>query len=257
MSGSRCAAPEAGVRDGATDGARTMSAAGVDVPILALDEATAALVEATAAIAACDEETMRRALRLAHERAPAEWVEEVILQSYLFAGLPRALNAMRLWRSVSGVGAPDADAERDSGEQEWLERGEATCAVVYGPFYESLRVNIAALHPAFARWMVTEGYGKVLGRPALDLRRRELCVMAACAAAQQDRQLHSHLHGALHVGATAAEVEEALAIALRTAAPVLAPDAPRRYAQLWGKVAGKHDAAGAAGARSATNDGGS
>ena len=37
---------------------------------------------------------------------PVPWVEEVILQSYLFAGFPRALNAAREWRRVSGVAAP-------------------------------------------------------------------------------------------------------------------------------------------------------
>jgi 4-carboxymuconolactone decarboxylase len=45
-----------------------------------------------------------------------------------------------------------------------------------------------------------EGYGKVLSRPGLDLARRELCIVSACAASGQERQLHSHLHGALNVG---------------------------------------------------------
>jgi len=40
----------------------------------------------------------------------------------------------------------------------------------------------------------------VLSRAGLDLGRRELCIIAACAAAGQDRQLHSHLHGALNAG---------------------------------------------------------
>jgi 4-carboxymuconolactone decarboxylase len=46
----------------------------------------------------------------------------------------------------------------------------------------------------------------VLSRPGLDLKRRELCIVAACAAAGQQRQLHSHLHGALNSGATPEEV---------------------------------------------------
>ncbi len=212
--------------------------------IVALDAATASLVSATAAIAAGDEETMREALRKALAEAPAEWVEETILQSYLFAGLPRALNAMRLWRAISGRPAPEVGEEDD--QDGWTARGEVVCAAVYGPFYDRLRVNISALHPALDRWMITEGYGKVLGRPALDIRRRELCVLAACAAAQQDRQLHSHLHGAMHVGATAAEVSEALELALDTVGPVLAADAPRRYRQLLGKVLAKHDESGGA-----------
>ena len=66
--------------------------------------------------------------------------------------------------------------------------------------YERLRENIRDLHPLLDDWMIVEGYGKVLSRPGLDLARRELCIVAACAAAAQDRQLHSHLHGALNVG---------------------------------------------------------
>jgi 4-carboxymuconolactone decarboxylase len=73
-----------------------------------------------------------------------------------------------------------------------------------------LRQNIRALHPALDAWMITDGYGKVLSRPGLDLKTRELCIVAACAASGQQRQLHSHLHGALNAGASTAEVEDAL-----------------------------------------------
>jgi len=110
--------------------------------------------------------------------------------------------------------------------------GEETCARVYGPFYERLRPNIQALHPALDAWMIVEGYGKVLGRPALPLAVRELCIVAVCAASRQERQLHSHLHGALHAGATPAEVGEALA----AVDDLLAPDDRAHAAQLWAHV---------------------
>jgi 4-carboxymuconolactone decarboxylase len=54
--------------------------------------------------------------------------------------------------------------------------------------------------------MIVDGYGKVLSRPGVDLRTRELCVVAACAVSGQQRQLHSHLHGALNAGASAGEI---------------------------------------------------
>jgi 4-carboxymuconolactone decarboxylase len=72
--------------------------------------------------------------------------------------------------------------------------------------YERLRVNIDELHPLLDAWMIEEGYGKVLSRPGLDLARRELCIVAACAASAQDRQLQSHLHGARNVGVPSAVV---------------------------------------------------
>lgn len=147
---------------------------------------------------------MERAAGLAHAVA----VDEVILQSYLFAGFPRALNAARIWRTVSGSTAPASDraAELGSGA-DWVAQGERTCQTVYGESYDMLRENIKALHPALDTWMITDGYGKILSRPQLDLRTRELCIVAACAASGQQRQLHSHLHGALNSGATVADVD--------------------------------------------------
>jgi 4-carboxymuconolactone decarboxylase len=176
-----------------------------------LDDATRALVRAAAIVATGDDRAVRAVLVDAARRVDPVWVEEMILQTYLFAGFPRALNAMREWRRVSGRRAPESDPGEDVAQvREWVRRGEDTCAAVYGPFYDKLRVNIRQLHPALDAWMIADGYGKVLGRGALDLARRELCVIAACVAAKQDRQLHSHLHGALHVGASPDAVSEAL-----------------------------------------------
>ena len=81
--------------------------------------------------------------------------------------------------------------------------------------------------------MIVEGYGKVLSRPGLDLMRRELCVVAACAASEQDRQLLSHLHGALHAGATPRQV----GAALDALDGICTADAVRRARMLWAKVA--------------------
>jgi 4-carboxymuconolactone decarboxylase len=68
--------------------------------------------------------------------------------------------------------------------------------------------------------MLVEGYGKVLGRPGLSLRRRELCIVAMLArqGRRVERQLYSHLRGALNAGASRAEVDEALEVALDGAA---------------------------------------
>jgi 4-carboxymuconolactone decarboxylase len=113
--------------------------------------------------------------------------------------------------------------------------GEATCGVVYGPFYDKLRHNIVALHPALDAWMIAEGYGKILSRPGLSLRIREQCVVAACVASEQERQLHSHLHGALNAGVPAAELRGTLAVL----DGVVAPEALQRAGLLLQRVLGK------------------
>ncbi|WP_291163520.1 carboxymuconolactone decarboxylase family protein [Gemmatimonas sp. UBA7669] len=210
-------------------------AAARHTPLAVLDAETAELVRLAALLAGGSEGDIREALAGAAAQVRAEWVEEVILQTYLFAGFPRALNAAREWRRISGRSAPTVDAEAIDDPAERLAQGERTCATVYGRFYERLRVNIAELHPALDQWMIEEGYGKVLSRAPLDLARRELCIVAACAIARQDRQLHSHLHGALHAGASAAVVSDTLAVV----APLLDADDVRRYQGLWARVQGK------------------
>lgn len=171
-----------------------------------LDQPTRLLVQLAAALAAGSDAEVRDRLHSAHESVPPEWIEELLLQTYLFAGFPRALNGMRQWRRLrpthaATAAAPDGDVR---------ETGERTCARVYGSMYGKLRENIRELHPLLDDWMILEGYGKVLSRPGLDLARRELCIVAACAASGQDRQLLSHLHGARNAGAGDAAITDTL-----------------------------------------------
>lgn len=191
------------------------------------------LVRIAGAIAGSPEGQMRAVMSDSLEEVDPLAVEEIILQSYLFAGFPRALNAARAWRMVSERPAPAADAESSvESLEEWKARGEETCAVVYGESYEKLRRNIRELHPALDEWMIVDGYGKVLGRPGVDLRTRELCVVAACAVSGQQRQLHSHLRGALNAGASGSE----LAAVLDALTDLISRDDLSRYRQLLSKV---------------------
>lgn len=182
----------------------------------ALDAETRLLAELSAALAHRDDEALERALRRAAEGgARPRAVEETLLQSYLFLGFPAALAALGLWRDVAGMPAENLDPlARPNRTGGWRERGEEICRVVYGRAYGKLRGNVARAHPALDRWMIEEGYGKVLGRPGLPLATRELCIVALLAGEGREPQLHSHLRGALHAGATPAEVEEALEVGL-------------------------------------------
>lgn len=210
-------------------------AEGTHYTLTAFDQETSVLVRTSALLAGGDESAVRNGLTLAYASVRPDWVEEVILQTYLFAGFPRALNAAREWRRISGRAAPETDEGTSLDLALWTSRGEATCETVYGPFYTRLRKNIRDLHPALDAWMIVEGYGKVLGRPQLDLARRELCIIAACAVAKQDRQLHSHLHGALHTGTH----PDVVTAALGALTDLLDENDVSRYAGLWARVLGK------------------
>jgi 4-carboxymuconolactone decarboxylase len=199
-----------------------------------LDPETRDLVRFAAAIAQGYEPELReRAAKLRSSQVPAEWVEELLLQSILMVGYPRALIAFGVWRKLGGSHPPATDADAEYGRaEEWTRRGEELCEVVYGENYSKLRESIRALHPAVESWMITEGYGRTLARPGLDLRRRELCTVAQTAVLEAPRQLHSHLRGAINAGATPGQIEGALSIVN----PLLSFDQWKKVKQLWRTV---------------------
>jgi 4-carboxymuconolactone decarboxylase len=173
-----------------------------------MTDAARALVQVSAALAAGSAGRLEDALRAAAATTDPGSIEEVLLQSYLFLGYPAALRGLAVWRRV----APAAEPVSRRDEEEWEARGRATCERVYGGQYERLRANIAALHPDMERWMIVEGYGKVIGRPGLELATRELCIIALLAPQDAAPQLYSHMRGALNAGASSADVEETLGL---------------------------------------------
>lgn len=207
-----------------------------DSPATALDLPTQRLVALAAAIAQGEEPEIRDRVDEALEaQVPAIWGDELLLQSMLMVGWPRALVAAALWRKAVGAPALNAEADLQYGEHDaWTARGEATCRVVYGDNYAKLRSNVHALHPALDAWMLTEGYGRTLSRGGLDLARRELCVIAQTAVLDTPRQLHSHLRGALNAGATVAAVEATLT----EVNPYLTHDHWKAVKELWEQVRG-------------------
>ncbi len=205
-----------------------------------LDAQTAALVRVAAAIAEGRIDALRDRLRAAQDiRVPALWVDELLLQSLLIVGYPLALVAFAVWREVSGPvpeGGDEAAEELAHEEWEsWAKRGAAVCAEVYGRAYHKLLLNLRSLHPALEDLVLVDAYGKVIGRPGLDLRRRELCTVAAIAVLGTAQQLHSHLRGALNTGATPAQVEAVLELV----APDLDPEHRRRAHEQWADVKGR------------------
>src|SRR5438094_4752684 len=201
------------------EGRGTMS----DPKVSVLERSTEALVRVAAAVAMGDGPELETRLRAARNAGvPGLWVEELLLQSMLVVGYPLALVAFGVWREVSGPVSAPRDGGRGGGGggeelahedwEAWAQRGSTVCAAVYGRAYHKLLLNLRALHPALEDLVLVDAYGKVIGRPGLDLQRRELCTVAAIAVLGAAQQLHSHLRGALNTGASREEVEAVLAV---------------------------------------------
>jgi 4-carboxymuconolactone decarboxylase len=192
-----------------------------------MHDALRALIAMCAAVGARNKAALTITIDQAAASADPADAEEVLLQSYLFVGYPVALQALAMWRERTGHAAAETATADDPAS--WRLRGEQVCERVYAGQYERLRANIAKLHPDMERWMLEEGYGKVLGRPGLDLKVRELCISSVLVGLDAPQQLYSHLRGALNVGATIEEVETTVEIACTQASL----DAKENARKVW------------------------
>ena len=133
-------------------------------------------------------------------------IYETILQSYLFLGFPRMIEAALIHSEIFGGsfkntdGNPGKISEQEA--EEWFNNGVHLCRQVYGKNYERLKEKFNSVSPEMFRWMVIEGYGKVLTRPGLSSIERELAEVAALIVDRRERQLTSHIIGGLNVGAS-------------------------------------------------------
>src|SRR5438477_5543355 len=198
-----------------------------------LDAQTLALVRLAAATATGDEAKLRERMIAARAaEVPPLWVEELLLQSFLNVGYPLALVAFGVWRSVAGPPTETGESIAHPDWERWTTRGVAACGEVYGRTFHKLILNLRALHPAIEPLVVVVAYGKILGRPGLDSKRRELCTLAAIAMLRAERLLLAHLRGALKTGSTREEVDAVLAVIEAD----LPTDRALRLWELWADV---------------------
>lgn len=135
---------------------------------------------------------------------PRQTLYEIVLQSYLFLGFPRMLSAMdtlnQAWPDTTPQPSLLAPVTANEG-QEWHDSGIKLCEQVYQQNYSALKRRVEGMSPELFRWMIIEGYGKVLSRPGVDIIDRELAIVAMLMIEQREPQLYSHIKGALNVGA--------------------------------------------------------
>ena len=148
-------------------------------------------------------EEVRQVRREAPEGEPDRAWREAVLQTHLFCGFPRVVEALAVLEDEGGLGAPEPPEVLD--DEERLRRGRALFGRIYADRAGELERALERRLPEFASWILGHAYGRVLGRPGLDPGTRELLAVV-CLAVQrnQDRQLAGHLRGALRCGASPA-----------------------------------------------------
>ena len=91
------------------------------------------------------------------------------------------------------------------------ERGLAKLREIDGKAGESVLESLEGIAPDFARYLIEFPFGDIYSRPMLDLKSREIAVVAALTAlGNAAPQLKVHIQGALNVGVKRAEVVETI-----------------------------------------------
>jgi 4-carboxymuconolactone decarboxylase len=95
--------------------------------------------------------------------------------------------------------------------QDRYERGWDKLKEVDGEAGEKVIESLKDIAPDFARYVIEFPFGDIYSRPGLDLKSREIAVVAALTAlGNAAPQLKVHIHGALNVGCTRQEVVEVI-----------------------------------------------
>ncbi len=94
---------------------------------------------------------------------------------------------------------------------ERFSRGLAKLREIDGEAGERVVASLADIAPDFACYLIEFPFGDIYSRPGLDLRSREIAVVAALTAmGNAAPQLKVHLRAALNVGVTRQEIVEVI-----------------------------------------------
>jgi len=135
--------------------------------------------------------------------AEAQEVYEAMLQTYLFAGFPAALEGLSTFEKFLKENSINftSESHEEYNVNVFKIRGEALCREIYTSAYEKMRTRVGKLSPELDEWMIVEGYGKTLSRGILKTVERELIIVGILAVLGWKNQLFSHIRGAINAGA--------------------------------------------------------
>ena len=172
------------------------------------DEKTARLARLFTAICLGDFDEVRAIRRDAPADEPDRAWREAVLQTHLFCGFPRLVQAYGVFDAEGGLGDPDPneyELEADTNT-----RGAVLFDEIYASAAGKMRARLDEFRPDFSIWVLEHAYGRVLSRPGLAPALRELLSTCALAALDQPAQFESHARGALRFGATLDDLISAL-----------------------------------------------
>jgi 4-carboxymuconolactone decarboxylase len=149
---------------------------------------------------------LRSARRL---RIPRSFLEELFVHYSLVLGVPAMLDGLEQLQVEWPRGL--SKRRRDTSSK----KGIHLLRRIYGEQTEKLLLNLDRLHPEASEWIVRDVYGKVFTRQGMTLRERELVTITVLSLQGLERQLYSHLRGALRLRVSHSTLVEVISLVER------------------------------------------
>ena len=135
---------------------------------------------------------------------PREFAAEIFVHLSLIVGFPAMLEGLAQLQAIA-PGDPGQRAQKTN-----LKWGNVIFKKIYGAQSAKLLINLRAMLPELPDWIVRDTYGKVFARKGLSLQEREILNISVLATQGLEKQLFSHLRGALRLGLQPIQVRAVL-----------------------------------------------
>jgi len=141
-------------------------------------------------------------------------IHEVMLQACIFCGFPRTINSFAVLRRYLREQEKTLNGYKhkvdDRSPAEMESMGQDLFRTIYKYNHNAVIESLKEGHPELPKWIMSDLYGKVLTRPMLDSKTRELAAVAGLTVSEVFPQLLSHIKGGLNLGADPGEVKEVI-----------------------------------------------
>ncbi len=124
-------------------------------------------------------------------------IDDVLLLGSPYGGVPRAILAFGVWRRMESAARAPMFRPDDAARS-----GRTTFEGVYGERTERVLRELDGYHPDLKATILEDAYGRILARPSLPARLRELVAVPALLAMHATRQAVAHALGARRAGAS-------------------------------------------------------
>ncbi len=145
---------------------------------------------------------------LSETKLSRKFFSELFLHLSLLLGFPTMLDGLKRLSELGISHRQNKSAQRDRVALRPV--GLKALARVYGNQTDRLLSELQELHPEVAGLIVENAYGKIISRKGLTLQERELINVVVLTIQRLERQLYSHIRGAMRVGLKARTLEMVL-----------------------------------------------